>query len=626
MRKLTNTMLPPLKKDRLSALDTETIGGYAVILSTEARTWVADSFETCVVPIINQVEKGRISRRLMMWNQGYDSQAILKYLPDENLHDLLNDNETLYNNRYQITYIKGKLLVIRDIKRKKGFTGYDIAQFYNYMHLDDAGDKYVHERKISSAVTHEITERAKYHTDFELSWFFAEHRDEIMAYCKQDAVLTQKLGEYLSDTISELFKFRISRYTAKTILGKEMIKRTVGKVEYKDGKSHLAYPQFFPDSTVGKWAHLAYHGGIFDCKKRGTFGEVTDIDISSAYPYHMRNLPNWSNGDFIEVQTSQIESTDIYGWVWCRFDYPLIPYTIEQVYTWDEVHSNESEKVSTRNYRKYYPTGDRWQMITLREYRFLLKYGYLKDCLGGFVWRHNSSKEQFPNPFTWIDEIYKLKQEVKASEGKKSYKYSLTKIPMNSAYGVTAQKKGVATFRNMFYASYITGDTRMQICEMLEEVGYDRYITIATDGILLEGSIDLPAKYTKGGLGSWDVELWDNALVIANGIYELSRPDKTKSAMRGMLSYKGNIKHLIEKHRDETTFVPHTKERPITMYQGMVWHRYTRDDINRFVPIGRSLSCNTETSKKWAEIKTFDALLKNKYTGVRFSVHELERF
>ena len=614
-----------MKKNRLSALDTETIGGYAVILSTEYRTWVADSFESCITPLINDAKKGHTSRRYMMWNQKYDSQAILKYLPDENLIELLHDNETLYNDRYQITFISGKLLVIRDVKLKAGFTGYDVAQFYNYMHLDDAGNKYLDERKLDNTVTHEITARAKYHTDNELFWIFADHRDEIMAYCRQDASLTQKLSDYLSNTILDLFKFRISRYTAKTVLGKEMIKRTVGKVEYNGGATHLAYPRFEQNTTAAKWAHLAYHGGIFDCKKRGSFDEVTDIDISSAYPFHMRNLPNWSNGDFIAVEDHQIRVKDEYGWVWCRFDYPFIPYTVEKVYTWDEIHKDEVEEVSTRNYRKYYPTGDRWQMITLREYRFLKKYNYLKDCLGGYVWRHNPEKQQFPDPFTWIDDIYKLKQEVKANEGKQSYKYSLTKIPMNSAYGVTAQKKGMATFRNMFYASYITGDTRVQICEMLEEIGYDVYITIATDGILLEGLIDLPKRYTTGGLGSWDVDHWDNALVIANGIYELSRPDKVKSAMRGMLSFTGNVKSLIEKHRDVAKFAPATKDRPLTMYQGMVWHRYTRDDINRFTPIGRSLSCNAETSKKWTQIKTFDSLLKNKYTGKRFTIQELER-
>lgn len=616
--------MPNSSKDRLSALDTETIGGYAVILSTEYRAWQAWSFETCIKPILNDIIKGKISRRLMLWNQGYDSQAILKYLPDENLKELHKEHETIYNNRYKITYIKSKLLVIRDQKLKVGFTGYDAAQFYNYMHLDDAGKKYVDDKKLNNEITQHITTQAHLYSDMELFPYFEKHKKEIMEYCKQDAVLTQKLAEYLSSTIQDLFKFKISRYTAKTVLGKEMIKRTVGKVTYEGGKTALAYPTFFESSNAGKAANLAYHGGIFDCKKRGTFKEVTDIDISSAYPYHMRNLPNWSNGDFIEVIHDEIKSNDYYGWVWCRFDYPLIPYTLAETYTWDEVHNNTIEKVETRNYRKYYPDGDRWQMITLVEYRFLEKYGYLKDCLGGFVWRHNSTKPQYPNPFTWIDKIYALKQRIKKEEGKKSYKYSLTKIPMNSAYGCTAQKKGVTTFRNMFYASYITACTRIQICEMLEEIGYDKYISIATDGILLEGHVKLSDEYIKGGLGSWDVDHWDKAIVLANGIYQLEKVGKKpKIALRGMLSFKGDLINIIRKHKDETSFVPNTKERPITMYQGMFWHRYTKDSINRFVPIGRTLNANSDTSKHWDQISCFGDLLKHQYVGKRFTIKEL---
>ena len=617
-------MTPETKLGKLSALDTETIGGYAVILATEHRSWEAHTFEECVLPIFNDIHKGRISGRLMLYNQGYDSQAIIKYLPDDNVWEIINTNETVYNERYHITFIRGKVLRIRDLKMKETISGYDIAQFFNYMHLDDAGEKYVNDNKINNEITHEITERARYHDDNQLYWIFAQYKKEIMEYCQQDARLTQKLGYYLAKTIKALFGFYIRTYSAKTVLGKEMIKRTVGTYTSKSGKKVMAYPKFLIDSSPAKAAHFSYHGGIFDCKKRGTFGECTDIDISSAYPYHMKTLPNWSNGDFIEVDSSEIQKTDYYGWVWCRFDYPMIPYTSEENHTWEEVHDGEPTTVTATNFRKYYPTGERWQCITLIEARFLKKYGYLLDCIGGFVWRHNPKKPQYPDPFSWIDQIYDLKRHVKVTEGKDSYKYSLTKIPMNSAYGTTAQKKGFAVYRNMFYASYITASTRVQICEMLEEIGYDAYITIATDGILLEGFYNLPERYTTGGLGSWDVEHWDKAVVIGNGVYQLSRGDKQKIATRGMLSFNGDLIELITKHKDEPEFTPSTKQRPVTMYQSMRWKKYTKDDMNRFKDISRTLRCDSDTTKKWDEIPTFNSLLHEKFVGKRFTIDEID--
>ena len=604
-------------KGNLSALDTETIGGYAVILSTEFRTWAAHNFKECVSPIFMDIHNQNISSRLMMWNQGYDSQAILKYLPDDNVNEILDTNNTVYADRYKILYIKGKVLRIRDMKLKETLSGYDAAQFYSYMHLDDAGLKYVNRGKYNSIVTEGITTNAALQTDKELFWVFGYHKDEIKHYCKEDASLTQDLGYYLKNVIIDMFGFEISSYSAKTVIGRTLIKNTVGK----------DYPKFLLESSPGKLARMAYHGGIFDCKKRGTFGECTDIDISSAYPFHQKDLPHWANGDFIEVTGDEIRDTDVYGWVWCRFDYPLIPYTVDEHYTWDEVHNDEIQLVAADGLRKYYPNGDRWQPITLLEMRFLEKYGYLKDNIGGVVWRHNPKKHQYPKPFTWINDVYKLKKQVKENpkEGKDSYKYSITKIAMNSAYGVTAQKKGYAQYRNFFYASYITAPTRVQICEMLEEIGYDRYISIATDGILLEGFVELPERFLKTGLGSWDVEHWDKALVIANGIYQLEKKGKKpKIATRGMLSFKGDLVELITKNKDEISVIPATAHRPVTMYQAMRWKRYTKDDMNRFVAITRKLSCNTETSKKWGDIKTFNDLLQKNYTGTRFTIDELE--
>ena len=603
------------QKGNISALDTETVGGYAVILSTERKTWEAHSFEDCVTPIFMDIHNQHISSRIMMWNQGYDGQAILKYLPDKNVNELLDDNNTVYKDRYKIMFIKGKVLRIRDMKMKETISGYDIAQFYNYMHLDDAGEKYIGTGKYSSDITNEITFKAQYHTDNELYWIFAHHKDEIKHYCHQDALLTQKLGYYAKKNIIAMFGFEISSYAAKTVIGRTFIKNTVGK----------NYPKFVEKSQAGKMARMAYHGGIFDCKKRGCFKQCTDIDISSAYPYHQKDLPHWANGDFIEVEGDEIRDSDYYGWIWCKFDYPLIPYTVDQLNQWDEVHNGETFIVKATNLRKYYPIGIRWQPITLIEMRFLKKYGYLMDCIGGYVWRHNPSKHQYPKPFTWIDQVYELKKKVKATKGKDSYKYSLTKIAMNSSYGVTAQKKGYAIYRNFFYASYITAATRVQICEMLEEIGYDRYITIATDGILLEGFVEIPERFISQGLGSWDVTHWDSALVLSNGIYQLEKNGKDpKIATRGMLSFKGDLIDLIKKHRNEAQFTPNTKARPVTMFQSMRWKRYTKDDMNRFIPISRTLSCNADSSKHWEVIDSFEGLLYGNYTGMRFSIDELE--
>ena len=621
-----------LQNGKISALDSETVGGYAKIISTEYRTWEPYSFEDCVRPILHDIKNQNISSRIVMWNQGYDGRAIVKYLPKENIAELITDNETVYDGRYDITFIQGKVLKIRDLKLKATISGYDIAQFFNYMRLDDAGLKYVGQGKYESEITKEITTRAQQHTDNELYWIFAHNLDELRHYCMEDAKLTQKLGYYMANTIYEMYGFKLSSYASKTGIGKRLIKDTLGTVE-SNGERFVPYPMFYEESEAGKFAMASYHGGIFDCNKRGTFDEVTDIDISSAYPTHQRYLPNWSNGDFIRVREDEITEDDIHGWVLTAFNYPLVPQASDVYNIWTEIHEGEETEVKAKYNKKFYPTGDRAQVITLTEYRFLKKHGYLlDDRCEGYVWRHNPGKPQYPDPFTWIDRIYQMKKDAKEKYGKDSYQYSLVKIPLNSSYGVTAQTIGYAAYYNPFYASLITGNTRIQICEMLEKIGYDKVISIATDGILLEGNVTLDDKYTQGGLGSWDVEHWDKgALVLANGIYYLERdhenPQKrVKQAIRGLLTHVGgSLKADIIKHKNESEYVPTWKYRPVTMYQAMKWIRYRdRDWINRFVRTGRKLSCNTDKNKKWDEINIFNDLLENNYTGERFTVEEVE--
>ena len=621
-------------KGKYSGMDTETIGGYAVVLSTEYRSWNAASFEMCVDPMFSDVSSGKIAQRFLTFNLKYDANAILKYLPTEVLKEFKTNvdstgkpSNTIFYDKYRIMYIPSKLLRISNGNKTISF--FDIAQFY-LSSLEDASQKYLGEGKVHDKITEEITIRSDRYTDDQLHWYFGEHVNHIKEYCMQDATLTMRLGEYLVNKITSIFGFAPNSLVSKTGIGKQFIRRTVGvvKTDKKYRQTIPAYPKFFGESVSGKFAQAAYHGGIFDCKKRGYFPKVTNIDISSAYPYAMVNMPNWSNGNFFEVPTEDdIQLDDKYGWVMVEFDYPLIPYSSNLVNEWKELSNGEEIDVKSLNTRIFYPTGKRIQVVTLIEYQFLKEFGYLLDYGGGFVWRHNPDKHQYPAPFSWIQEVYDQKLQIKKEGGSGSYEYSLTKIAMNSAYGLTAQSRGMPAFANYFYASTITATTRIQIARMLEEIGYDKYISIATDGILLEGHIDLPNQYIKGGLGSWDVDKGYDAIILSNGIYQykIEGKDKPKRGTRGLLSYKGDLLQDLKDHRNMSEFVPDMKRRPVTFFQSLYWKKFTKDDMNRFVMSGRKMGCNSDTSKKWKQVKSFGELLNHQYIGKRFTMKEMKK-
>lgn len=620
---------------KLTAIDTETIGGSAKVITTPDIGFTCDSFESCVDPLLEHYNK----YTFVMWNMAYDCQAILKYLPDHNINELIDNNETFYKE-YKIKYIARKYMNIYKDKKtyiskgkihthwKQSMRCQDIAQFYDYLSLDNAGKQYLNERKINSYITQQITTESSKYSDEELEKIFKDNINEIMEYCQQDSTLTLKLAYKIIADVKNIFDLNIKSFVSKAIIGKMLTRRHVGYKEFigEDGKKikFLKYPKFHGEYKSALYARASYHGGIFDMKKKGSFGKMTDIDISSGYPSNQYKMPNWNKGNFIAVDNVyQIKDEDYYGWVLCKFDYPLIPFTSELNNEWISILDGFEHHTQTKNSRKFYPDGERIQIITLVEYRFLKKYGYDVQLNKGYVWRpkHNYTGDDI-DPFNWIPDIYQKKQDIKKEFGKDDYKYSLVKIPINGSYGITCQNIGQAEFRNYFYASYITAETRVQICEVLEELDlYDKYITIATDGILIEGHIDIPDKYTQGGLGSWDVEYWDSGIVVANGIYQLEKEGKkSKIAVRGMLSFDGDLKESIIKNKDKAGFYPAMKGRPLTMYQGMRYKKYSKDDINRFIVSGRLLNCESDISKSWIGINNFNDLLKNNFTGKRMKL------
>ena len=609
---------------KFSALDTETIHGYAVVLATPVRRWIAHSFEECIKPIFTDRTHGKLSSRTFMFNITFDVQAILKYLPTENLFELHETNETIYNERYKILYIPSKMCVIKDLKWNTNISFYDIAQFYGFLSLDNAAKQYLDDQKINNQVTHDITTQQNNWSVEKMDWYYATHLEEIMDYCQKDAILTQQLAERTSKEIEQEFGIILKSFASKAAIGERLTMNTCKAV--KDGKKLVAYPRFFSDAPYSRYAYSAYHGGMFDVWQRGIFGTVTNVDISSAYPYHMLNMPNWSNGDFIEVILDKdLSSDDYYGWVICDFDYTGIPYVATEKQEWVEVIGNKEVIREASGRKIYYPFGMRRQCITLLEYRHLQKWGYEPYLLKGWVWRHNSAKPQYSNPFTWIQMVYDKKSKIKAAGGKKTYAYQLMKIAMNGAYGKTAQTVGAARMQNFFYASYITAATRVQIMDFIHTHHLeDKVILIATDGILLDGKYDF-GDLGKG-LGSWDVDEYPSALVFGNGIYQLGDGDTRKTRMRGITNDMSfQLKELAEKNKKEVSMIPLTKEKPVTLVMG-IKHKnlYTKDDINVFKKRGRKISIETDTTKHWDGIETFGDLLKNKYVGKRFTIQELE--
>jgi hypothetical protein len=590
---------------RFNSVDTETIHGYARLLSTPHNTWLSDSFEGCVNPLIK--ESSRFTGRYFMFNQGFDTRAILKYLPYDTLIELYDENKVKYN-QYSIFNIPDKITRIKDLDKKRAISFYDIAQFYQPLSLDKASKKYLGKEKLKNPIVSNIISHQDDWPVSSMEHYFKKNFNVIGKYCKQDAVLTKELAELCSNKITKLSGITLQSFTSKAVLGEKMTLRN-------------PYPKFFAESQPGRYAIESYHGSIFDTWQRGNFDECTDIDISSAFPSDMVNMPHWANGSFHYVaNVNELMDNDKWGWVIVKHNCPYFPYNIGANEQWEINFDGKVIQFETDITKIYYPIGPRFDIVTLYGYEFLKKYNYLIAFFDGWVWRQ--TKDIYDNPFKWMLDVYDEKQKY----GKDDYEYSLCKIWMNGTYGKTVQRVGTPRMQNFYYGSYITEMTRINILDLIHRENLqDKVISINADGILFNGDLDfsfLPSK----GLGSWDVTHHNSAIIITNGMYQLDDGDKRKTALRGItMDRKYDLRSLMQHKRSKSKIAPlRHKKRPVTLYMGLMYKNiYTPDDINVFKKRCRVLDVHADKTKIWDGINTFGDLLDNQYVGKRFNVNQL---
>ena len=590
---------------KISSVDTETVHGYARILASPYRRWMAHSFEECVKPLFYDGARN-LGKRIFTYNLNFDAQAILKYLDRDTLSTLIETKECNFK-QYDILFIRNKLMKIRDKDYRTTLSFYDITQFYNYMSLDNAAKQYLGRAKMDSPVVRNVI---KHQDDWPVETmenYFKKNFTEISKYCAIDAQLTRDLAILLQDKIKTLFNTTLRNYASKAKIAEKLTDLDI-------------YPRYNPTTKEALYAFHSFGGGIFDTFQRGFFDTITEIDISSAYPDQMVKLENFRNGTFYPIEsTKDLENTDYYGWLLTGFDCPYIPHKVNESEVWKGMFDGNQVEYEKEYEKVYYPDGMRTKVITLSEYNFLKDYGYNPILYNGFVWRKESDK--WKKPFDWIPAVYAQKQKY---DKYKDIEYSLLKIALNGGYGKTAQRIGTPRMQNFYYASYITAPTRVKLTKMiLDEKLEKNVISIATDGINLDKRVDLNQAHT--GLGSWDVTDYTTGVLLGNGMYQLNGK-KQKTALRGVSNDRNfDLMSLLQKNRNKTEIIPMKyKKRPVTLNMGVHFvNLYKVSDINVFLPRARILSINGDKTKSWEGIETFGDLLDSNYRGKRFTVDEL---
>ena len=464
--------------------DTETLNGYPKILCASDKYFTTVQDGTDALSFLTQ---NRYRETLNFWfNVQFDLDGIMKYLPSDLIRDFYKDGSTIFNG-LEISYIPGKMFKIS--KHKNTWSYYDVNNFYE-MSLEKAARDY-----IAGVKNEDNLDRAMIGTSRQ---YWLDNYDDIVKYCISDAGLTAQLGEHLQETAKKAMGFFPTSYVSKANLSMQYFRST------------CAIPDITKIShNIQRYWYESYHGGRFEVTKRGKMGYCTNLDIKSAYPYEISKLIDITKGTW--KKTRECHPDAYYGVYLVKVRIPYM-FLCPLAMTW---HNSV-----------IYPCGQ-WHAYLTKVELDALPRQCSYNVINGFEFWPSEIVYPFKDE---IDHLFSLKNKAP----KKSFEYSLYKIMLNSLYGKFYQKIPTAGEKfktgqlfNPIYASMITAGTRVKLYQKALQYG-ERAVSMATDGILIEGEID---EDQGKQLGEWEIEEAADTYILRSGIYAYGSEVKQRGVL-----------------------------------------------------------------------------------------------
>lgn len=578
-RKYTLHNLTKNKEKSIYGIDTETLDGYCkLIADSDGNHAMTQNIDDCLSFITNRRFR---SAHNFFFNLNYDVNAIIKFLPKENLKELyegcymtkkdrhgkitteLQPHTTFYG-KFKIFFLPKKLLRITHNKHVYKF--YDIMQFYNTS-LEKASQKYLGLEKYIENIDRKVLGSDPQ--------FWIDNKQKIIKYCINDAILTQKLGALLDSTLSTNIDLHPSAYVSKASICKDFVRKAVSIPDI------LRIPR-----NALKFAFNSYSGGRFEILKKGRVGKCSLFDINSAYPFNIRNLIDVTEGNWHRV-------SDFHERADCGF-------YLTKVMT--HYHNFLPLSVPLKNGVITFPVIDAMIFLSKAEIEAYEPYMDIEIIEG---WEFTARNIIYPFR-DYIDRVYELKKE--ADENR--YEYKLYKILMNSLYGCFYEKNldkysGAILSGKLFnpiYASQITANTRIQLFKTAMTYEAD-VVGFATDSILFKGKPDITVDKKLGG---WSLQDYDKATVLRSGVYQIGDTLKNRGIKRASFieTPYGNFKDLFHyiKSKPLNVTYPVIMNRPLTFIEVLLHHKkHTIEDINRFIDLEYRLDINRDYKRIWED-------------------------
>lgn len=569
-----------------TGLDTETEQGEVFIIGIKSKIHKGIHRIKCYEDFIFFCQFYRLNKtNNWFYNLTYDTNAIIKLLPQKQLEELAIFDETKYNNT-KIEILPNKKLTITYNRKKYHF--FDLAQFFNHLPLTKAGQQELGLSKLNlKEISIDITKLSAFEYDNN-----KKYRDEIDLYLYKDCEICFKLAEELIKKCSPFLKPKY--FYSQASLSQQYFLENCGR-DFK----------ILP-TPIQNFGLQAYNGGRFEIMKRGTFKHVSCYDIRSAYPYHNAKIPALDTGQW--TSNSEYDESSLLS----------IYYGEVEGYSKISPLRQEDKDVL------YYPVGKKKCYFNKREYNTFLKYGYKIKIIKAYHYHD----ENPTYPFTFLKDFFDAKEKV----GKKHSSYMFYKIIINGFYGKTIQLEKDKIMVNEgkqddFYlmdndivftkdtykagllfnpviAQEITANTRCDLLDAVVDIQND-VIAFATDSIIIQNS--KPNVKIGEKIGEWDIEKDDKTFTcVGSGVYFF---EGSTMKFRGFGKELNPNEVFTDMDSDKIGF---PVKRNIKLKKYHKSNTYTKKDFNLIIDDYKKQSLNFDKKRVWdRDIKNVRDLLTN---------------